>query len=239
MWIITLVITILGLITIFAGYQSWFHLDRLSRENVLNGSLIILLVFTVLMVAYVLGLFPQSVAAPFMMGLYSIIAGFFLGYGMRLINMRSVTGNILYQQRSFWIDHAPNLLAILLVVYGIFRTGLLTDQPMTGIRVTSGISLVCFGFFTWTLKAVPEFRSDGVILLDRIIDWKHIISWSWRSESILAIEYIIEEKKEEERLRQFVTSIPPEDRKEVETILKSKMDEFHEERRKKLLKKTE
>lgn len=236
MWILILFLIVTALLAGFAGYQPWFSLDRLSRENVLNGALIVLVIFTILMVAYVLGFFPQSVAAPFMMGIYSLIGGFFLGYATRMIQLRSEADNILYQQRSFWIDHAPNLLAVLLVLYGIYRTGLLTEEPMTGIRITSGISLISFGFFSWTLKAVPEFRSTGVVLLDRLIRWEHVISWGWHSESVLAIEYIIEEKKEGERIRQFVTSIPPEDRKEVEMILKSKMDEFHEERKKKLLK---
>ncbi|MEX0646410.1 MAG: hypothetical protein WEA56_04525 [Balneolaceae bacterium] len=239
MWILSLFLILIAIFSGYAGSQTWFSLDRLSRENVLNSTLIILVVFTLLMVAYVLGFFPQFIAAPFMMIIYSVIAGFFFGYAGRMLKIRSVAENILYQHRSFWIDHAPNLLAILLVLYGIFRTGLLTDQPMTGIRITSGVSLISFGFFTWTLKAVPEFRSKGVILLDRLIRWEHILSWGWQSESVLAIEYIIEEKKEEERIRQFVTSIPEEDRKEIELILKSKMDEFYEERKKKLLKRDE
>lgn len=236
MWILTLILIIVAIFGGYTGSQTWFTLDRLSRENVLNSALIVLVVFTILMIAYVLGFFPQSIAAPFMMAVYSIIAGFFMGYAIRLYKIRSKAGNILYQHRSFWIDHAPNLLAVLLVLYGIYRTGLLTDQLMTGIRITSGVSLISFGVFNWTLKAVPEFRSDGVILLDRLIRWKHVISWGWQNEGVLAIEYIITEKKETERIRQFFTSIPPEDRKELEIILKSKMDEFHDERKKILLK---
>jgi hypothetical protein len=206
-------------------------LDRLTRENVLNGALIILFVFTLLMIAYVTGFFPQSIAAPFMMVLYTLIAGFFIGYALRMYKNRSRTGTILYQHRSFWIDHAPNFLSVILVLYGIYRTGLLTDQVMTGIRITSGISLVSIGLFMWTLKAVPEFRSLGILLLDRWIHWKYVISWHWSSESVITIEYLAHKEKEEDRIRQFSTSVPDDERKELETVISSKMDEFEEERR--------
>lgn len=232
MWILTLFLFVVFLASAFAGNQSWFTLDRLTKENVLNGTLLVLAFFTLLMVAYVLGFFPQSVAAPFMMSLYSVIAGFFMGYAVRLLTHRSKSGDILYQHRSFWVDHAPNLLAIILILYGIYRTSVLSDMPVTGIRLTSGISLICFGLFSWTLKVVPEFRSKGIMLLDRYIHWKEVISWSWQSESVVVIEYFTKEHKEDERIKQFATSIPEEERKELEVILKSKMDEFDEERRK-------
>lgn len=231
MWILTLFLSFLFLIAAFAGNRDWFTIDRLSRENVLNSTLLVLVIFTIMMVAYATGFFPQSVAAPFMMALYSLIAGFFTGYGIRMIRSRSETGAILYQHRSFWIDHAPNLLAVGLILYGFFRMAVLTDQPITGIRLTSGLSLMAFGFFTWTLKAVPEFRSKGIILLDRQIPWASVISWSWQSEDVLAIEYMIG-SGEERRIRQFATSIPQTERKEIEVILKSKMDEFDDERKK-------
>ncbi|MCC5913770.1 MAG: hypothetical protein JJU46_05300 [Balneolaceae bacterium] len=231
MWILTLFLSVLFLIAGFAGNRDWFTLDKLSRENVLNSTLIVLAAFTLLMVAYVLGFFPQSIAAPFMMSLYVSIAGFFIGYGVRLINSRSDAGAILYQHRSFWIDHAPNFLAVGLILYGFFRMAILTDQPITGIRLTSGLSLISFGFFTWTLKAVPEFRSGGLILLDRYIKWPKIISWNWQSESVLSIEYIVN-RDGEDRIRQFATYIPEEERKEIELILKSKMDEYDKERKK-------
>jgi hypothetical protein len=232
MWILTFFLFVVFLAGAYSGNQPWFTLDRLTRDNVLNGALIILALFTILMIAFVLGFFPQSVAAPFMMVLYSVIAGFLIGYALRLFNHRSISGDILYQHRSFWVDHAPNFLAIILIVYGIYRTSILSEMPVTGIRLTSGISLICFGLFSWTLKVVPEFRSKGIMLLDRYIHWKNVISWKWQSESVVVIEYYVKEHKEDERLKQFATSIPEEERKELEVILKSKMEEFDEERRK-------
>lgn len=235
MWILNLFLFFTAVAGGFIGTQPWFKFDRLNKTNVLNGALITLLVFTLLMFLYVLGLFPQSIAAPFMMVLYSFLGGFFFGYAIRLYNLRKESGHVLYQNRSFWVDHAPNLLAVALIIFGIYRTGVLTDQFITGIRVTSGISLICFGFFNWTLKAVPEFRSNGVILLDRHILWEEVISWRWLSEEVLGIEYLVEENRYEERIKEFSTTIPIDERKEIEIILKSKMDEYFEERKKRLL----
>lgn len=235
MWILILFLIAVAVAGVYSGNQHWFMLDRLNSDVVLNGTLLMLLAFTVLMIAYVFGFFPQSIAAPFMMVLYTAIAGFLAGYAGRLYSSRKKAAGILYQYRSFWVDHAPNLLAIMLILYGIYRTAVLTDLPVTGIRVTSGISLICFGLFSWTLKAVPEFRSKGVMLLDRFIPWKYIISWHWQNEEVLAIEYIVKESKTETRIKQFTTYIPSEERKEIEIILKSKMDEFSDERKELLL----
>lgn len=235
MWILNLFLLFTAIAGGFIGAQPWFKFDRLNKNNVLNGALITLLVFTLLMFLYVLGFFPQSIAAPFMMVLYSFLGGFFFGYAIRLYNLRRESGHVLYQYRSFWIDHAPNLLAIALIIFGIYRTGVLTDQFITGIRVTSGVSLICFGIFNWTLKAVPEFRSNGVILLDRHILWEEVVSWRWLSEEVLGIEYLVEENRDEERIKEFSTTIPIDERKEIEIILKSKMDEYFEKRKKRLL----
>ncbi|PWN07237.1 hypothetical protein [Rhodohalobacter mucosus] len=230
MWIFILFLAFVMLASAFAGSRNWFTLDRLTRENVLNAALITLLVFTLMMIAYVAGFFPQSIAAPVMMTLYTMISGFFGGYAIRMYRNRSRSGTILYQHRSFWIDHAPNLLSVILLLYGLYRTALLTDQLITGIRVTSGLSLMAIGLFMWTLKAVPEFRSLGILLLDRHIHWKHVIAWHWSSESIVTIEYMAEEQSNDQRIRQFSTAIPDEDRKEIEVVLKSKMEEFSEQR---------
>ena len=234
MWYLYLILLLFAAAGGINGYLPWFNFDRLNKHNILNGILVVLLLFTLMMVLYLLGLFPQSIAAPFMMTLYSVLAGFFLGYAVRLFRIRKEAGNILYQHRSFWIDHAPNLLSICIILFGMYRTAILTDQFITGIRVTSGLSLISFGLFTWTLKVVPELRSKGIILLDRFISWSEVVSWSWVGTDILGIEFLIEETNEGDRIKEFTTSIPEEDRKEVEIVLKSKMDEYFEERKEKL-----
>lgn len=236
MWLLNLFLLFFLITGFTGGNHPWFTLDRLNKYVILNSTLSVLLVFTCLMVLYALGFFPQSAAAPFMMGIYSMIAGFFLGYTTRLWKLKKRGGEILYQHRSFWIDHAPNILAIILILFGFYRTSLITDQTVTGIRLTSGISLMCFGVFSWFFKVVPEFRSKGVLLLDRLIEWDKVISWNWHSDSALSIEYIVDEESEHERIREFITSIPLDEKKEIESILKSKMDEYSDERKKILYK---
>ncbi len=232
MWLLTLFLIVSVLFGAFAGSQNWLVFEKLTKTNLLNGSLIILSIFTLLMVLHSFGLFPQSIAAPFMMTIYSLIAGFFAGTANKLIQQRQKSGNILYQHRSFWVDHAPNLLAVALIIYGIYRTAVFTAEPVTGIRITSGLSLMCFGFFTWTLKAVPEFRSKGIFFLDRFILWKEVIAWRWQSETVIAIEFVADNESANERIKELYTTIPEDEKKEIEIVLKSKMEEYADDRKK-------
>lgn len=236
MWIINLFLICSIILGFYLGTKPLFMLERLNKILVLNSLLIVFAVFTILMILYVFDLFPQSVAAPFMMTIYATLAGFFGGYGYRLIRMRNESGKLLYQHRSFWIDHAPGLLAIVLILFGLYRTAILTNQAVTGIRITSGLSLIGFGFLIWTLKVVPEFRSAGVLFLDRLIQWDEIIVWKWVGENVVSIEYIAEKNENQGHIREFLTSIPEDEKKHLEAILLSKMDEFSEQRREKLFK---
>lgn len=228
-------LSLLFIIGIYTGQQSWFSLRKLTPDSVLNMALVVLLIFTVMMIAFIVGIFPQSVAAVMMAGLYIFIAGFFAGYAYRLFKVRMTGGTILYQHRSFWVDHAPSLFAIGLIIYGVFRTSVLGAQPVTGIRFSSGLSLICFGIFGWVLKVVPEFRSKGILFLDQFIPWKKVLSWSWHNEDVVLVEYILAEKNSDDRIKQFVTSVPPDEHKEIETVLISKMEEYAEERSKELM----
>lgn len=236
MWILNLFLILSVILGLILGFKPIFMLERLNRPVILNSILIILAAFTLLMFLHVFGYFPQSVAAPFMMILYSTLAGFFGGYGYRLIQLRNNSGKQLYQHRSFWIDHAPNLLAVILILFGLYRTAILTDLAVTGLRVTSGLSLIGFGFLIWTLKVVPEFRSGGILLFDRYIAWDEVIAWRWVSDNVIGFEYLAEGGKTDERIREFLTAIPVDEKREIEAILSSKMDEFSESRNKKLFK---
>ncbi|WP_069132688.1 hypothetical protein [Rhodohalobacter halophilus] len=239
MWILSIVLLLIFSGSAWLGSRRSFHLDQLTPPLVLNSLLSVLVFFTFLIIANSFGYFPQSVAAPFMMGLYIAIGGFFFGYAFRLYQHRSSSGLILYQNRSFWVDHAPNLLAVAIIIFGLYRTSILTDLSVTGIRITSGLSLVGFGLFTWTLKPVPEFRKEGVLILDRRIPWPDVVSWHWQSETILVIEFLAGHNKDDQRIKQFTTSIPEMERKEIETVLKSKMEEFADERRKRMFEQDE
>lgn len=236
MWLLNLFLLFFLISGFTGGNHSWFTLDRLNKYVLLNSALFILVGFTLLIVLYSLGFFPQDVAAIFMMGIYTLITGFFFGYTSRIWKLKNEGSKILYQYRSFWIDHAPNILGILLILYGLYRTSLITDQAVTGIRLTSGISLMSFGVFSWFFKVVPEFRSKGVLLLDRLIEWEKVISWNWVSDSALSIEYIVGENNQQERIREFTTAIPLDEKKEIEYLLKLKMEEYSDERNKILFK---
>jgi len=214
----------------FIGYKPFFRLDKLTKRNVLNTILLVLFVFTGLLVAYNTGFFPQFIAAPFMVFIYLLLAGFFSGYAIRLMRIKSRSGALLYSYRSFWTDHAPAFLSIVIILFGLYRTGFFTDEPVTAIRLSSGLSLICFGFLGWFFKVVPDFRSEGIILLDQLIKWKHIISWRWHSEDVLKIEYLADTNEIVRNVKEFLTSIPEDERVDIETILRSKMEEFEEER---------
>lgn len=235
MWIYIIFLSALFIGGLYTGVRPFFQLRKLTTSMVLNISLVVLVLFTALMMAFIAGIFPQSIAAPMMAGLYIFLAGFFAGYAFRLYKIRSDGGTILYQNRSFWVDHAPNLLAIGLIVYGIYRSSVLTDMPVTGIRFSSGMSLICFGILSWTLKVVPEFRSGGILFLDQFIPWKKVLSWRWHTDDVVLVEYIQSEKTGEDRIKQFVTSVPPDEKKEIELVLTSKLEEFADERSEELM----
>jgi uncharacterized membrane protein len=231
MWLLNLFLLFFLISGFTVGNHPWFTLDKVNKHVVLNSILITLLVFTALMILYVVGFFPQHVAAIFMMGVYTLVSGFFIGYTTRLWKLKKRGGKIHYQHRSFWIDHAPNILAILLILFGLYRTSLITEQAVTGIRLTSGISLMSFGIFSWLFKVVPEYRSKGILLLDQLIEWDKILSWNWVSDDVISIEYIVNKETQNQRIREFVTSIPLDEKKEIESLLKTKMNEYLEQRK--------
>src|SRR5690625_6701416 len=101
-----------------------------------------------------------------MMGVYSLAGGFFLGYAFRIYTLRVRSGKILFQYRSFWIDHAPNLLADILILFGIYRTSILLETPVTVLRLTSGMSAIRYGLSLWKFKPVPEFRVGGLFYIN-------------------------------------------------------------------------
>lgn len=188
-------------------------------------------VLTVMTIANWMGILTQQIAANLTMGIYTVAAGFFSGYGLKLISFRNTSGYTEYVYRSFWTDIAPNLIAVILVAFGIYRTGLLTLGPFTGIGITSGISLIAFGFWGWTIRVVPEFRNNGLLFLDQYIDWEKLVSYTWTEEETIEIDYLTDGQK----LTSFSTYIPEEDRLFIERILGKKMKENEEKRTEKLM----
>ncbi len=213
------------------GYFRIVQVAHLNKSRVLAAFLTALTVLTLMSAASWLGIFTESIAIKITMSLYSLAAGFFIGYGIKLISLRSQAGKLEYMYRSFWIDVAPNLVAAGLFVFGVYRTGILFWDIFTGIGVTSGISLIAFAFLGWTIHIVPEFRFKGILLLDQYIHYEKLVTFEWIAENTLRVEYFIRGKQ----ISEFKTYIPAEDQSVVERILREKMEDYKEERKKQLL----
>lgn len=225
-WLIFLLI-VLFIAATAAGFFQIIQLVHLNQKRVFGGLLLLLILLTVMTAASGLGIFTQSFAIKVTMVLYTLAAGFFTGFGIKLIRLRGKAGGLEYMYRSVWVDLAPNLIAAALFVFGIYRTGVLTGGLFTGINITSGISLVAFGFLGWTLHIVPEFRVKGILLLDQYIEWKKLITFEWIAENTLRVEYFTEDRQ----ITEFKTYVPEDDQTLIERILRNKMDEYEESRK--------
>lgn len=233
-----ILIGLLGLafaISFWMGYRRILRLQHLNQRRVINGFITAMIILTLMTVAHWFGFFPQAIAAKFTMFLYSLVAGFFCGFAAKMVILRQEVKATEYVYRSFWTEAAPSLIAILVIAFGIYRTGLLTLGPYTGIGITSGLSLLGFGFFGLTVKVVPEFRYKGILILDQFVPWANIVSYEWESEDTLQIDYYTSDEK----LTDFKTYIPPEDRLLLERLLGKKLKEHEQERKEMMAKEDE
>lgn len=227
MFLTLLLLSALFLLALWIGWRRMVRLEHLTRSRLVNGFLAAMVLLTFMSAAHWLGWVSPTAAARITMGLYAVASGFFFGFGAALYRLRDPAGALLYVYRSAWTDLAPNLLSVALFAYGIYRTGLLGWGPFTGIGITSGLSLVGLAFFGWTVRVVPEFRSEGLLLVDQFVAWKRVLAWEWSGEETLQLDYMTEE----EAITEFRTYVPMEDRRKMERILGEKLQEFREERR--------
>lgn len=228
-----LLISFLGLAFIgsfWVGYKRMLRLSYLSQQRVINGFIAAMIVLTLITLAEGIGLVSEEISARFTMFLYITVAGFFCGFTGQMMKLRQEMKSTEYVYRSFWTDAAPNLIAVLLIAFGLYRTGLFTFGPYTGIGITSGISLFSFGLFGFTLRIVPEFRRKGILILDQYVPWKKVVSYHWESEEVLQIDYYTSENK----ITDFTTYIPQDDKLILEQFLGKKLKE-HEQERKKMM----
>ncbi len=232
MILITAILTVIFTLSGWMGFRRIFRLDQLNQRRVINSFLVFMGILTLMTLAQWLEFFTQQIAANITMGFYIIAAGFFSGYGGKLISLRRKSGSIEYMYRSFWTDIAPNLIAVMLVAFGLYRTGVITLGPFTGIGITSGISLVAFGFWGWTIPVVPEFRDKGLLFLDQHVPWGQLVAYQWVAEETLEVDYLTTD----ESLTSFSTYIPAEDKAIIERILNRKHQEFKEENEQELTK---
>lgn len=214
------------LLSFWIGYRRMLRLQHLNQRRVINGFIGAMVVLTLLSVGQWMELFSQDIAARFTMLLYCLVAGFFCGFALKMVLLRQEVKSTEYVYRSFWTEAAPTIIAIIVLVFGIYRTGILTFGPYTGIGITSGLSLLGFGFFGLTVKIVPEFRQKGILILDQFVPWKNVVAYKWKSEDVLQIDYY-----QDEELTDFTTYIPPEDQLIIERLLGKKLKEREQERK--------
>ncbi|MGM0545738.1 MAG: hypothetical protein ACQEST_03370 [Bacteroidota bacterium] len=225
-----LVIGLLSLafvLSCWMGYRRILRLQHLNQQRVINGFIGAMLILTILSIGQWMELISQDIAAHFTMFLYCLVAGFFVGFALKMVSLKQRISEIEYVYRSFWTDAAPNIIAILIIVFGLYRTGILHFGPYTGIGITSGLSLLGFGFWGLTVKVVPEFREKGILILDQCVSWKKVVAYRWDSENVLLIEYYTLDDK----LTDFTTFIPPEDELAIERLLAKKLKEYHQDRK--------
>jgi hypothetical protein len=227
-WIVVSAIATAAIST-WLGHKRLIYLDQLTVRNISYTLIGVLTLFLILQWMHRIGYFPEAIAGTVMANVYSSLFGFFMGAAVQQFQQKTNCGEIVYVNRSFWTDIFPNLAAIAIILFGLQRTSLFSDLPFTPIRVTSGLSIIAIGAYSFTIRLVPEIRKDGLILLDRKISWEQFFTYSWFSESVIEIEYKLDEK-----IRSFKTMIPNEDHLLVEKILSEKIaeklekDEFDE-----------
>ena len=222
--------SVIALLGIWLGFKHLIYLDLITARNLSLALLFAALLFLILQWMHRNGWFPEAIAGAFMACIYALVFGLFIGTAFQQYQMKADSGEILYVNRTFLSDIFPNIAAIALILFGIYRTSLLSpDIPFTPIRITSGLSLIAIGLYVFTIRPIPEFRKKGLILLDRKIKWDDFITYSWFSENVIQIEY-----ERDHALRTFRTMIPDEDHLLIEKILSEKMaeklekDEFDE-----------
>lgn len=208
------------LISGYFGFKRLLYLYQLTARNVAISAIIGLIVLTLLLFLYQIGIMSEQVGAAIITNVYASVAGFFGGAAFNQYQTKASAGSILYSNRSFLSDHASVIMALGVILFGLYRTSLLTDLPVTPIRLSSGVSFIAFGFWGMTLRLVPEFRQKGIILLDFLIEWKDFLNYQWFYEEVIEIEY-----EQDETIRFFKTHIPPEDQLTIEDVLRAKMKE--------------
>lgn len=228
LWIIVSAFIVAALST-YLGYKRLLYIDQVTPRRLSLTLLGVVFLFLILQWMHRIGYFPEAVAGAVMANVYASLFGFFLGAAIQQFQQKRDYGEIIYVNRSFWTDIFPNMVALGIILFGIQRTALLSDLPFTPIRVTSGLSIIAVGAYSFTIRLVPEIREKGLILLDRKISWENFFTYSWYSEGVIEIEY-----KLNDTIRSFKTMIPDEDELFVEKILSEKIaeklekDEFDE-----------
>ncbi len=219
LWIYISNIIIAGL-SLWMGYKRLFFLYQVSLRKLLWAALITLSLYSLLLFLFKIDLLSESFAGAIIANVYASVFGFFTGSSINQYNTRVDSGSVLYCNRTFISEYIPVIIAIVLILLGVQRSAVFSDLAITPIRITSGLSILSIGIWGITLRLVPEFRANGIVLLDSAIEWDDVLSYEWYTEEIIEVEYT-----QDDSIRSFKTLIPPEDQLKVERLLSKKMRE--------------
>jgi len=228
LWIVVSAILV-SLLSIWGGYNRLLYIDNINPRRLSVTLLGAVILFLILQWMHRMGYFPEAIAGAVMANAYASAFGFFTGAAIQQFQQKQNAGDIIYVNRSFWTDIFPSIVGIGIILFGIQRTSIFSELPFTPIRVTSGLSIMAIGAYSVTIRLVPEFRDKGIVLLDRLIEWDHFLTYSWFSEEVLEIEFKLNGK-----IRSFKTMIPDDDSLFIEKTLSEKIaerlekDEFDE-----------
>lgn len=189
MLLIYLISTAVAASCFWFGQAGTVRLDHRSASLLLRVLLSLTLIMTAIQFASVRAWVPETLSGGVMSAIYAGSSGLIFGMTLRLYRQKAKTGDILYTPRTFWSDHGLDVAALLLILFGLYRTTLFQDLPATPIRITSGISLIAIGIYSWILRPVPELRRNGVLFLDRVIPTSTLLSARWEEEQALAVDY--------------------------------------------------
>lgn len=206
------------------GYKRLFFLYQITLRKFLLFLVISLLVYSLLLFLFKIEILSEAVAGATITNVYASIFGFFTGSSINQYSTRTKSGTVLYCNRTFVSEYLPVIIALGMILFGVYRSAIFSDLVVTPIRVSSGLSLLAIGLWGITLRPVPEFRAKGIVVLDSLVKWDKMLSYQWYTEEILEIEYT-----QDDSIRSFKTLIPPEDQLEVERLLGKKMREKLEE----------
>jgi hypothetical protein len=216
-WIV-ITAAISALLSSYLGYRRIFHLHHITPRKLGVFGVIVISVYSLLMWLFKIEIMSEAVGGAIITNVYASIFGFFSGSAIEQYSLKTKSGVVLYTYRSFMTDHAPILVAIAIILFGVYRTSILGTMPATPIRLGSGMSFIAFGIWGMTLKLVPEFRKQGIIILDVLVPWSDLVNYSWFLEEILEVEY-----RQDGSIRSFKTYIPPDERAEIDELLRQKM----------------
>lgn len=212
--------------SIYGGYSSLLELYNLTSKTLKQGIGILVTFIATGAAVFFFDLLDPVLARKITKGIYIIAGGFFLGNAFRLWEYAYNAGAPEYKNPSFISLFFPYLIAMVIILFGFYRLSIFTKDELFTLENISGLSLVAFGAYAWSLHLTPEFRSNGILILDQYIGWESFVTFNLDSEHILCLEYY----DEQEKICEIKTEIPPEDIKKVVTIIeKHMMDKLNEE----------